>query len=251
MFKTFGQDLEVTASSEQFVDKAARVIDQLQNRTATVAIREASVSESNLKASVIVESQVGHKFPSGFPARRAWLHFIVRDADDQVLFESGAVNSEGSIAGNDNDVDPLTYEPHYLTIGNPDQVQIYEAIMHDTEGNVTTILLRGAGYAKDNRLLPSGLDKREAHADIAVKGQAWDDQDFIGGGDKIQYAVNLGDARGPFTVTVELLYQSIGYRWAENLRRYDSPESARFLRYYEAVPNLPVVVASETVEVGN
>jgi hypothetical protein len=44
---------------------------------------------------------------------------------------------------------------------------------------------------------------------------------------------------------------SVGYRWADNLRRYDSAESARFLSYYDTVPNLPVVVASETVEIGN
>lgn len=55
---------------------------------------------------------------------------------------------------------------------------------------------------------------------------------------------------GPLTVTAELLYQSIGYRWADNLRRHDAPEPARFLGYYEQTPNQPVVVASTTVEIG-
>jgi hypothetical protein len=50
-------------------------------------------------------------------------------------------------------------------------------------------------------------------------------------------------------VTAELLYQSIGYRWAENLRSYDAPEATRFLEYYEQVPNQPVVVSGETMEV--
>ena len=48
----------------------------------------------------------------------------------------------------------------------------------------------------------------------------------------------------------ELLYQSIGYRWAQNLRRYESEETARFLEYYEEIPNLPVVVSYVTAEVG-
>jgi hypothetical protein len=61
----------------------------------------------------------------------------------------------------------------------------------------------------------------------------------------------LGNVEGPFTVTVELLYQSVGYRWAENLRRHEAPETDRFLGYYEAVPNRPVVVARATAEVGD
>ena len=35
------------------------------------------------------------------------------------------------------------------------------------------------------------------------------------------------------TVAAELLYQSIGYRWAENLRAYPAPETERFTRFYE------------------
>jgi hypothetical protein len=251
VFGTFGEELEVTASQAQFVEKGARVADQLQNRTATLAVESSELAGSELTVNVAVESQVGHKFPSGFPARRTWLHLTVRDAGGETVFESGAVKVDGSIFGNDNDADPAAYEPHHLTISSSDQVQIYEAIMQDSEGGVTTVLLRGAGYVKDNRLLPSGFDKRTADADIAVYGGAVDDQDFLGGGDKVQYIVDVAEAQGPFTVTVQLLFQSIGYRWAENLRRYDSAESARFLGYYETVPNLPVIVASETLEAGN
>jgi hypothetical protein len=110
-------------------------------------------------------------------------------------------------------------------------------------------LLRGAGYLKDNRLLPSGFDKGTASEDFAVHGQAMEDGDFVGGGDRVPYTIELGDAEGPFTVTVELLYQSVGYRWAENLRRQAAPEIDGFLGYYEVVSNWPVVVARATVEV--
>jgi hypothetical protein len=128
-------------------------------------------------------------------------------------------------------------------------VQIYEAIMGNTEGQVTTTLLRAASYFKDNRLLPRGFDKSVFQADIAVYGAAMDDVDFVGGGDRVRYEVELGTAQGPFTVEAQLLYQAIGYRWADNLRRYDAPEPDNFIRYYEAVPNLPVTVASATIEV--
>ena len=53
---------------------------------------------------------------------------------------------------------------------------------------------------------------------------------------------------GPFRVVVELLYQSIGYRWADNLPAGAGPEVETFRRYYEAVPNVPVVVAAAEAE---
>jgi hypothetical protein len=251
ILRTFGEERQVTASSEQFEAKKVQTVDQLQNHAATLAVEEVELSESHLGVTVVIQSLAGHKFPTGFPARRAWLHFTVQDAGEGVVFESGAVNPDGSIVGNDNDADPTQYESHYQVVASPDQVQIYESIMGDSEGDVTTVLLRGAGYLKDNRLLPSGFDKGTAFEDIAAYGQAMEDADFAGGGDRVPYAIELGDAEGPFTVTVELLYQSVGYRWAENLRRHEASEPARFLDYYEAVPNLPVVVARATAEVGD
>jgi hypothetical protein len=251
ILRTFGEERRVTASSEQFEAKKGRVVDQLQSHTAILAIEEVELSGSQLIATVTIQSLVGHKFPTGFPSRRAWLHLAVQDTAGEIIFESGAVNPDGSVVGNDNDADPARYEPHYQGIDSSDQVQIYESIMRDSEGGVTTALLRGAGYLKDNRLLPSGFDKGTALEDIAVHGQAMEDADFLGNGDRVAYTVKLGSAEGPFTVTVELLYQSVGYRWAEKMRRHEAPEPTRFLDYYEAVPNLPVVVARATAEVGD
>ena len=38
----------------------------------------------------------------------------------QTVFESGALNPDGSIVGNDNDADPTRFEPHYSEITKPD-----------------------------------------------------------------------------------------------------------------------------------
>jgi mono/diheme cytochrome c family protein len=249
VLRTFGAELAVTASDAQFQDKATRTLEQLEGHTASLALEGLDVSDSALTADVVVQSKAGHKFPTGFPARRVWIHFMVQDAGGAVVFESGAVSDDGSISGNDNDADAGSFEPHYLVIDDPGQVQIYEAIMGDTEGQPTTTLLRGAGYLKDNRLLPAGFDKTIVEADIAVHGAAVDDGDFLGGSDTVRYLVALNGAEGPFTVTAELLYQSIGFRWADNLRRHDALETARFLSYYEQVPNRPALVVSATVEV--
>ena len=80
-------------------------------------------------------------------------------------------------------------------------------------------------------------------------GAAINDADFSGSGDQIRYRVDLGDSQGPFTVYAELLYQSIGYRWAQNLAEHPSEESAFFLDAYAAVSNVPLVVASTIHEV--
>jgi hypothetical protein len=250
ILKTFAEELEVTASSEQFDATLARALDQLQTRTATISLENVRLSGQRLYAEVIVENQAGHKFPTGFPSRRAWIHFTIQDANGQVVFESGAYDSTGSIMGNDNDDDPTTNEQHYLAIVQPEQVQIYEAILQDTENRVTTTLIKAAQYRKDNRLLPSGFEKDAPYEDIAVRGAAREDEDFLGGGDRIEFIASVGDAQGPLSITVELLYQSIGYRWAENLRQHEAPEITRFLHYYESVPNLPVVIASASVDVG-
>jgi hypothetical protein len=250
ILQAFGDEMAVTASSAQFQDKQEQVAGQLSGRTASVKLEEVTLDGATLQVDVAMASMVGHKLPTGFPSRRVWLHLTVQDGSGQVVFESGATNPDGSIVGNDNDADPAAYEPHYLVIDSPDQVQIYEAILGDTEGNVTTTLLKGAGYLKDNRLLPAGFDKGAVQQDIAVHGTALQDEDYAGGGDRIQYLIDLKDAQAPFTLTAELLYQSIGYRWADNLRHYDAPEPADFLSYYEQVPNQPIVIASDTVEIG-
>ena len=105
--------------------------------------------------------------------------------------------------------------------------------MVGADGAVTTGLLTALRYVKDNRLLPRGFDKRSADKDIAVHGDAEDDADFAAGGDRIRYAVAVGDAQGPFQVEAELWYQPIAYRWAMNLKKYDATEPGRFVGYYE------------------
>jgi mono/diheme cytochrome c family protein len=251
MMKTFSEEIGMTASSDQLQATIDRTLDQLQNRTATISLEDVRRAGSRIYADVVVENLAGHKFPTGFPARRAWIRFVVTDGSGQVVFESGAHNPDGSIVDNDNDDDPGMVEQHYLAVVQPSQVQIYEAILQDTERKVTTTLLEAAAYRKDNRLLPSGFEKSAPYEDIAVRGEAREDVNFVGGGDKVEYIASIGDAAAPFTVQVELLYQSISFRWAENLSAIEDPNIASFGTFYDNVPNLPIVIASDTVEIGN
>ncbi len=170
--------------------------------------------------------------PTAYPSRRVWLHLKVTNGNGNVIFESGAVNPDGSITGNDNDRDASAFEPHYSIITREDQVQIYEPIMIASNGEVTTGLIYGVNYIKDNRLLPRGFDKNSAPHDVAVQGAAINDTDFIAGGDRITYAISEA-ASGTYTISAELNFQSIGYRWASNLSNYDSVETNRFVSLYQ------------------
>jgi hypothetical protein len=234
MLNRFRTELGVQATPQE-LDVAARLaVEHLQNESAALSIDRAEMSGGRLLMDVSVRNLAGHKLPTAYPSRRAWLHVAVRDASGRVVFESGAFTAEGRIRGNDNDDKGGAFEPHYEQISSPDEVQIYESVMVDSTGAVTTGLLKGTKYVKDNRLLPRGFDKRTAEKDIAVHGPAAGDADFLAGGDRVRYAVPIGSS-GPLTIDVELCYQPIGFRWADNLRGYKAPEPERFVRYYDSM----------------
>jgi hypothetical protein len=227
-------DLSVKALPEELSSAADRTSDFLQTQSARVSIRNLQTASERLAIEVLVENLTGHKLPTAYPSRRAWLHVVVRDSNGKIVFESGALNPDGSIVGNDNDANPLRFEPHYSEITSPQQVQIFEPILKDAQGRVTTGLLHAVGYLKDNRLLPSGFKKQSAEPDIAVVGDAANDPNFNDEGALTRYVIDTGNAPGPFHVEAELWYQPIGYRWAHNLEPYKAAEPQRFVGYYES-----------------
>jgi hypothetical protein len=234
LFNAHRAELGVTALPAELEAAAERSLANLQERAAQLAL-VAEWSDGVLRVRVDVRNLAGHKLPSAYPSRRVWLHLAVADGGGRVLFESGAPQPDGSIAGNDNDADGARYEPHYAVIERADQVQVYEPILGDPEGRVTTGLLTATQYLKDNRLLPEGFDKAAAGPEIAVAGDALTDDDFVAGGDTVEYRLALPDGTGNVVVRAALYYQPIGYRWAHNLGdQPEAVEATRFVAYYEA-----------------
>jgi hypothetical protein len=243
VFKTFGEELGLTAGTTHLDDTLARTLERLERGTARLEIEESRIEDGKLVIALDVSSMAGHKFPTGFPSRRVWIHVTVADGSGEVFFESGQPQADGRIAGSDADQDPAAYEPHYDLITSVDQVQIYESVMLDSDDAVTYTLLRGAVYAKDNRLLPEGFDKASALDDIAVRGSAVSDESFAGGSDRITYQVDLEGHGGPYTVSARLLYQAVSYRFAMDLFQDDGPHVERMARYYGSADHTPTVVA--------
>src|SRR6202022_613862 len=113
----------VAALPQELTTAANRTVTFLQTQSARVSIRNLESTSSGLAMEVFVENLSGHKLPTAYPSRRVWLHVAVRDRNGQGVFESGALNPDGSIKGNRNDSDPLQFEPHYREITTPGQVK--------------------------------------------------------------------------------------------------------------------------------
>ncbi len=242
-------DLSATASLQHFRQAYDAMKAQLQNRTAVITMEESSIVDTWMRLDLLVENLSGHKFPTGHASRRAWIHLSVTDSNGDLVFESGAYEPSGLIIGDAFDETGVSYEPHYSQITRGDQVQIYETITTDSAGEVTTAMLYAAGRPKDNRLLPAGFSMNRRFADFAIYGDASDDDDFLGGEDRIRY---LFDTRGysePFTVQAELLFLPVGYRWIADLQGLDEELVDRFLGYVEQIPPQPQVISAFSAEV--
>ena len=240
------QELAVQAFPQELQATAEQTMHNLKTSTARFAITRAEIDAGTLITELEITNLAGHKLPTAYPSRRIWIHLMVLDGAGKTVFESGRFETDGSIAGNDNDRDPIRFEPHYEVISQPDQVQIYEPILADPNGEVTTVLLSALSYAKDNRLLPAGFDKATAEDYVEVHGAAERDVDFLGGGDRIRYEVDLAGATGPLKIEAALWYQPVGYRWAHNLADQQATEIARFVNYFkEFAESSAVVIATD------
>jgi hypothetical protein len=85
--------------------------------------------------SVRLENRAGHRFPSGYPSRRAFVEFVVRMQMGDTVFASGTIDGTYEVVG-----PRCHYEPHYDVIRRTGQVQIYELVMGDVNGRSTTVL---------------------------------------------------------------------------------------------------------------
>lgn len=242
--KNYVDELELTCSEAHLEGTLQRTLAQLQNRTLALSMAESALSGDTLSIHLKLDSMVGHKFPTGIPLRRAWIHLVVSDSKGVVVFESGKANPDGSIAGCNADQDGSSYEPHYDLITSSDQVQIYESIVIDSEKKVTYTLLRGQTYVKDNRILPAGFDKASAGKDFAVAGSAATDSNFDKGSDQVSYQINVKGRSGPFTMKAEVLFQSLSYRSTLDLARDDTEAIKSYMVQHDSTDQTPTVIAS-------
>lgn len=126
ILKNNKQQLGVTATNFDDIIPATNNI--LQN-SANIKVLSQPLNQGQLDFSLKITSQTGHKLPSAYPSRRVIVHVTVLDSFNNVVFESGKVNANGSVQGVDADFDASAFEPHYDIINSHDQVQVYEVMM--------------------------------------------------------------------------------------------------------------------------
>lgn len=242
-------DLNPSATTAEFNHLIDRTRHQLENKTGSVTIQNLALTGATLVLDVLIENHAGHKLPTSYLSRRAWLRVVVKQGNT-VVWRSGDYDSAGRIVdGNDQ---PLTSEsaggpiqPHRQIVSAQDQVQIYEAVSADMTNQPNFSLLFAASYYKDNRLLPLGWSP--SHPDMVhmqPQGVAGD-LDYTGGSDRVHYQVT-GLGAGPFTVEVELLYQTISAREASELFLHDHLREVNvFRQYFESANRTPEKIASD------
>ncbi len=184
-----------------------------------------------LLADVRVGNLTGHKLPTGYPSRRAWLHVTVRDRSGPRRVRIGSRRAERRDSrqrqrrGCRSASSRTT--PRSAT---PDQVQIYESVMRDASGRPTTGLLSGSRYLKDNRLCreDSTSPRPMPRSPSSARRRRMPTSETAAIVCDTRWRSNSAD--GPFQIDAELRFQVIGFRWADNLRPYKAEETRRFVR---------------------
>ncbi len=248
IFRDNAQALGVVAPSAGFNATIAAAKDQLQKRSAKLSIQGLTRSGSDIKFRVRVENLAGHKFPSAYPSRRAWLKVRVLDKSNKQIFLSGGYDAIGRILGANGN--PLAEETaggpflaHRDAITASGQVQVWETQMGDDQNKLTFTLLRGAKYLKDNRILPKGWVASHPDAPLTKPVGVGGDTNFVGGQDDVSFSVSAPSSGGPYKIEVSLLYQTLSHRFADELFQVQTPEIQAFKAYWAKATRVPVEVA--------
>jgi hypothetical protein len=80
MLNRYRAELGVEALPIELEAAANRTIQFLQSETAVLGIESIALEARRLEFDVVVKNLAGHKLPTAYPSRRAWLHVRVRDA---------------------------------------------------------------------------------------------------------------------------------------------------------------------------
>ena len=220
---------------EQAWDESIANNRQSLSNAAELTLSPLTIDNDTLYFTVQVKNKTGHKLPSGYPSRLAWLQIILKEEHGQdTLYANGQLDAQGKISGRN-----FPYEPHHQVSTSSDDVQIYEMVMGDINGQLTTRLNAAFEPLKDNRLLPLGFRTDHSTYDtVAVWGGANQDPEYsiasALGQDIIEYRIPLHGNNGVGELDVSLRYQTLPSRWMSDLFEHDSiSEVAQFKSMYQ------------------
>lgn len=251
LMKEHREALGIDAGPEHFDSTIAATLRMLQKQTLDLTLKTEDASGDSVHFSLRLQNKAGHKFPSGYPARRAWVEFEVKTTDGQTLFHSGKLNPNYTIAGENPN-----FEPHHQVISSEDQVQIYEMVPVDIWGNFTNVLERCYLAIKDNRLTPQGFRTDDPAYDTTKIVGLGNDPDFNlfdnqtqgSGADVLHFKLPNQINGGYLSVRARVWYQSLPPKWMDPIFAFSSPEIDAFKSMYESADLSPTLVAEAALD---
>jgi len=250
MMKEYKSLLGIDAPDENFDSTIVRTNRLLQEQTLDINLSEIEIDADTAYYRLELTNKAGHKFPSGFGSRRAYVEFIARTPLGDTLFHSGKRDEDGFLIGHD----PV-FEPHHQVIRSEDQIQIYQIVSADTDGDPTTVLERAYSTPKDNRLPPLGFSINHPVYDTTrIEGNALNDPDFNQaagiegtGSDILYFHIPRDGFEGIIEIEVMVYYESAPRRWLLELFDQNALEINSFKAMYEASDRTPVQIQRATM----
>ena len=254
LLKQFKDTLNVPATDLQFDSTITRTERMLREHTLDATLSLLDRTADTAYFALRLENKAGHRFPSGYPSRRAFVEFIVLTTEGDTVFKSGRLDSGDEVEGHDS-----PFEPHHDVITAGDQVQIYELVMGDVNGDVTTVLERAKDPIKDNRLAPVGFTSTHyAYDTTRVAGVPASDADFnlntFGeegtGADVVRYHVSVSGVAEGLRAFARVWYQPVPPGWNAEMFSVSHPEIQAFADMLAASDRSPSQVVADSLFLG-
>ena len=222
----------------------------LKEKSVDLTLHFDSVANDSAYFRVKLVNKAGHKFPSGYPSRRAVLQFVIKDSSNDTIFKSGIFHSDFSVAG-----EQPAFEPHHNIINQSGVSQIYEIVMGDVNGNYTSVLERGAFSLKDNRLTPTGFSTQHPSYDtVQISADALADPDFNkisgiegSGTDEVHFHVPVAGINGSINATAKIIYQTLPPKFVQEMFSLSSTPIDDFKNMFNASDKTPVVANADSL----
>lgn len=252
MLKNNRDTLGIVVNPDHFDSTIVATLDLLRLKTIDYHLTLDSLTADTAFFKVKILNKAGHKFPSGYPSRRAVVQFVVTDAANDTVFKSGIFTNQNRVAG---ETPAPAYEPHHNVINQSGVSQIYEMVMGDVNYNFTSVLERAANLLKDNRVPPAGFTTASSVYDtVKISNDAIADADFNkvnsvegSGIDYVHFHVPLAGITGHIDVKTKVFYQSVPPKWLDEMFTMNSAPINRFRTMYNNADNSPILIAADSL----
>ncbi|HEX8515645.1 MAG TPA: T9SS type A sorting domain-containing protein [Bacteroidia bacterium] len=250
LIKNNKDSLGVYVPSDKFDSTIVATEVMLRQKSVDMNIILDSVTTDTAYYRVKIKNKAGHKFPSGYPSRRAVLQMVITDANNDTVFQSGIFNAQQRVIGENP-----AYEPHHSVIKQSNKSQIYELAPGDVNGNFTSVLERAAVVLKDNRIPPAGFTTASPVYDTTiVSADALADADFNrtgmvegSGTDYVEVHAPVAGASGALKIRAKMFYQPVPPKWVDLLFSMSAPEIDKFEAMYQTADQRPFLMVADSL----